>query len=176
MALAADPEKDAKVLVTKGAIFPLAVDIIGMQVAGEVMKEFIEREGDALIKRMRGRDHNNHQDEEQEEQAAGGYPGTVGIVDGVGVEESVIRPKAITWEDCITRAVGQEKVEKEKKEKEEAVKAQTKASKKARQKAKKQATGANEESVREGDAAASEGIEDGTRDENKQPQVEGVDD
>ena len=175
MALAADPGKDAKVLITKGAIFPLAVDTKGMQIAGEVTKGFIEREGDALIKRMRGRDHDNHQEEEQQEQEAGGYPGTVGIVDGVSVEESVRRLKAITREDCITRAVGQEKIEKEKKEKKEAERAQANAAKKARQKARKKAASANGEHASEMDATGRDAVEGDRGKDTGQPAVEDAD-
>ena len=171
MALAADPEKDAKVVMTKGAIFPLAVDIKGMQVAGEVMKDFIEREGDALIKRMERQESNTHQEEDQEDQEAGGYSGTVGRVDGVSVEESVRRIKAITHDDVKDRATKQAKIEKEKKEKEEAEKAQARASKKARQKAKKKATSANGEGVSEAGA-----LEGGLAKEDRQPQVEDADD
>ena len=176
MALAADPEKDAKVFLTKGAIFPLAVDTKGMQAAGEVMKEFIDREGDAFIKRMRGRESESFPEEEQQREEAGGFPGTVGLVDGVSVEESVRRLKAITEEDAITRATELEMVEAPKREKEAAEKAQAKANKKAKQKAKKRAPGADEENVLEVGATGSEHVDGGMGTEKRQPQVKDPDD
>ena len=142
LSLAADPKKDHAMLNVKGSFFPLQVDTEGMKAAGEVMKEFIQREGDAFVKRMKDKELRQKEvrddagEGEDKERYLKGTAGAVGVIDGMTEEENLRKLRAVKVADVRKRWEEKEKKEKEREKLEEEARQRReegKASKKVRQ-------------------------------------------
>ena len=171
ISLAADPKKDPVIANVKGAFPPFVVDDSGMKVAAEVFKSFIEREGDAFVRRMRDQELRKKDLElEPYAEPSGCFTGSVGRIDHATDEQSQTILKDVTMEDARRRAIGKWKKEKEEKKLEEAGREEHKKSKKQRQRANRKARKEAEKAGGQENGGGDVADEDGQEKENEKQQ------